>query len=213
MKCVDKCRFCSILKGEKKFDIIDTPIIEDENYFLLSSVGAMIEGWSIIIPKKHEYSMKKHYSDLRFYDFANKCVNIIKKAYCVNKVIVFEHGANKFGSLTACGTNHCHIHIVPMPDSLLNDITDNLSFKKITFNKVDKLVEDSEYLLYADVIEQINTSDCYVHILKEPISQFFRRIIATKLGCPDKYNYKENTNIDISNATFKTLHKEIENGK
>ena len=33
MECTDKCRFCSILKREKKFGTIDTPILEEENYY------------------------------------------------------------------------------------------------------------------------------------------------------------------------------------
>ena len=56
-----------------------------------------------------------------FYEFINECIDVIKKTYSVDKVIVFEHGANKFGSMTACGTNHSHIHIVPLNDSLLNN--------------------------------------------------------------------------------------------
>ena len=156
--------------------------------------------------------MKNYYSNSEFCDFVHKCINIIKSAYQVDKVIVFEHGANKFGSMTACGTNHCHIHIVPMMDSLLDNIMEFVPFKKVLFEDVNEFVGDSEYLLYADVYEQIFESDCYVHILEKPISQFFRRIIATKLDCPDKYDYRENANISISNATFKTLQKEVENG-
>lgn len=213
MICTGTCRFCSILKGEKVFDIIDTPIIEEENYYLLSSVGAMIEGWSLVIPKNHEYSMKKHYSKSDFYDFVNNCISVVKRAYHVDKVIIFEHGANKYGSQTACGTNHCHLHIVPMSDSLLNEITNCLHFQKTTFNKVEDTVKNSEYLLYADVISTINTSDCYIHVLNEPISQFFRRIIAAKLGRPNNYNYRDNENLDISSMTFITLKKEFENEK
>ena len=212
MICTDICRFCSILNGKKVFDTIDTPIIENEDYYLLSSIGAMVEGWSLVIPKKHEYSMKMHYLNPKFYDFTNKCIAVIKKTYHIDKVVVFEHGANKFGSQTACGTNHCHLHIVPMSDSLLNEITNSLPFQKITFDKVGELVMDSEYLLYADVADTVNTSDCYIHILREPISQFFRRIIATKLGCPDNYNYRDNENWDISNMTFIKLQKEFRNG-
>ncbi len=213
MKCSQTCRFCSIQHGEKTFEIIDTPIMENENYYLLSSVGAMIEGWTLVIPKTHEYSMKSHYSSLKFYEFINNAINIIKKAYGVNKVIVFEHGANKFGSITACGTNHCHIHIVPMEESLLNEINKDYSWEKLKFNLVKDYVKNSEYLLYSEIESSLELSECYVHLLEEPISQFFRRIIANKLGCPDKYNYKENNNIEISNATVKTLHKEIEDGK
>lgn len=213
MECADTCRFCSILNGEKVFGEIDTPIIENEDYYLLSSIGAMVEGWSLVIPKKHEYSMKTHYLNPRFYDFMNNCIDIIKKAYKTDKVIVFEHGANRFGSETACGTNHCHIHIVPISDSLLKDITAKLPFQKTMFTNVNKLVEESEYLLYADISDRFDLCDCYVHVLKEPISQFFRHIIANRLGCPKKYNYKEHSSIDISTATFRALKEEIDNGR
>ncbi len=213
MKCSNECRFCSIQKGKKTFETVDTPIIENENYYLMSSIGALIEGWTMVIPKEHSYSMKNHYSNFGFYSFINECIDIIKKAYSVNKVVVFEHGANKFGSMTACGTNHSHIHIVPIKESLLSDITESLEFTKIRFDQLEDYVQDSEYLLYADIEGNFETSDCYVHMLKEPISQFFRRIIANKLGCPEKYNYKEYDNIVLSRATVITLQKELENGE
>lgn len=213
MKCIDECRFCSIQNGKKAFELIDTPIVENECYFLMSSIGALIEGWTLVIPKEHGYSMKKHYTNLKFYSFINDCIRIIKKAYGVDKVIVFEHGANKFGSMTACGTNHSHIHIVPLSESLRDNFTEALSVNKIKFDQVESYVQDSEYLLYADVEGKVEISECYVHILEKPISQFFRRIIADKLGCPEKYNYKEYNNIEISNATVKTLQEEIENEK
>lgn len=210
MKYTDECRFCSIKNGNRIFELIDAPIIENENYYLLSSIGALVEGWTLVIPKKHECSMKKHYTNSNFYSFINNCIRIIKKAYGVNKVIVFEHGANKFGSMTACGTNHSHIHIVPLNDSLLNDFSAALSVAKVKFDQVEDCVKDSEYLLYAEVADKFETSECYLHLLREPISQFFRRIIADKLGCPEKYNYREYNNIEVSAATVKTLQKEIE---
>lgn len=213
MKCTKECRFCSIQKGKKVFEIVDNPIIENDNYYLMSSIGALIEGWTMVIPKEHGYSMKQYYLDLDFYRFINDSISKIKKAYGINKVIVFEHGANKFGSLTACGTNHSHIHIVPINESLLDDVTEAMSFTRIKFDQVQDYVGDSEYLLYADVEDELEKSDCYIHLLKEPISQFFRRIIANKLGCPEKYNYREFDNIEISRATVTTLQKEFENEK
>ena len=211
MICSNECRFCAIQEGKKTFEIVDSPIIENENFYLMSSIGALIEGWTMVIPRQHSYSMKKYYADSSFYSFINESINIIKKAYGVNKVVVFEHGANKFGSMTACGTNHAHIHIVPINESLLNDITESISIKKLKFDQVEDYVKSSEYLLYADVFDKFENSDCYVHLLNEPISQFFRRIIANKLGCPDKYNYKEYDNIGISSATVITLQKELRN--
>lgn len=43
-----------------------------------------------------------------------------------------------------------------------------------------------------------------VHILKEPISQFFRKIIAEDQGNVEKYNYKTNPDITLTLKTVKT---------
>lgn len=211
MKNTNCCRFCSIQKGNQEFPLIDTPIIEDDNYYLLASLGAMVEGWSLVIPKCHTYSMKSYYNNEGFHQFTNKCISLVKSTYRINKVIVFEHGANHSGSLTACGTNHSHIHIVPINDSLLDLISAEYSFNKIPISRIEESIKDSEYLLYAEVNEQFEKSDFYIHILEKPISQFFRRIIADKLGCPEQYNYKENYNLEISSNTVKALQKEVKN--
>ena len=212
IQCSNECRFCSILNGNKKFGEIDTPIYEDDNYFLLSSVGALVEGWTLVIPKKHGYSMKKYYSNKTFIDFLNKSIYRIKNAYKTKKIVVFEHGANKYGSLTACGTNHAHLHIVPLDESILDDIKLLLEFKEIKVEHISDCVGDNEYLLYADIENEFDDSSCYIHILKKPESQFFRKVIANKLGIPEKYNYRENMNLDISKSTLIMLKKRCDNG-
>ena len=212
IQCSNECRFCSILRGNKHFGDIDTPIYENDSFFLLSSVGALVEGWTLAIPKKHVYSMKNYYSDKTFLAFLNKSLCRIKNVYKTKKIVVFEHGANKFGSLTACGTNHAHLHIVPLDNSLLDDIKPLLKFKEIKVEEINNYVGDNEYLLYADIESEFDNSSCYIHILKEPISQFFRKVIAEKLGIPEKYNYRENMNLDISEATFRMLKKRCDNG-
>ena len=85
MKC-NNCRFCSILAGAKKYDIVDTPILENNNYYLLSSIGAMVEGWSLVIPKEHSFSMRDYYSTDEFFEFTNKCIELIKSVGLAEKV-------------------------------------------------------------------------------------------------------------------------------
>ena len=136
MKC-NNCRFCSILAGAKKYDIVDTPILENNNYYLLSSIGAMVEGWSLVIPKEHSFSMRDYYSTDEFFEFTNKCIELIKSVYKTDEIMIFEHGANKEGSLTACGTEHSHLHLVPLKKSLLNIITKELYFEKIEIINVN----------------------------------------------------------------------------
>ncbi len=210
MNCTNECRFCSIVKGERNLGMVDTPIIENDNYMLLSSVGAMIEGWTLIIPKEHGYSMRRYYNSESFQTFFKQSLNLINEAYRDKNVFVFEHGANTFGSLTSCGTNHSHLHIIPSEFYVLNEIQEILDFKKIKLSELENHVKDSEYLMYSEInnVNINNDIECYVHLLDKPISQFFRKIIANKLGIPEKYDYKTNMNLDIAERTYKMLTKE-----
>ncbi len=207
MNCTNYCRFCSITKGTRNLGNIDTPILENDNYMLLSSVGAMIEGWSLIIPKEHGYSMRKYYNDKDFQLFFEQSYKLITNFYPNKKVFIFEHGANSYGSLTSCGTNHSHLHIIPSEFYILNEIQDSLNFHRIKISELKSYVKDSEYLMYSELDSENTSNDviCYVHILSNPISQFFRKIIANKLGIPEKYDYKTNMNLDIAEKTYKVL--------
>ncbi len=210
INCSNECRFCAIQNGEKKFKSIDTPIIDNNDFYLLASIGALINGWTMVIPKEHCYSMKKYYTNAIFQQFANESILLLKNTYKNKKIIAFEHGANKFGSITACGTNHAHIHLLPFSESLLNEINEELSFDKVALKDVSDYVADKEYLLYMDIDNSIDDkSSCYIHLLEEPISQFFRKVIAKKIDTPEKYDYKQYLNIEISESTVTDLTNEV----
>ena len=99
------CRFCSIAN---KGDFLQKPenkiIAETNDYFAISSVGALVEGWTLIVPKKHCCSMKALYSEKQFAEFTSNVIEVLEK--CYGPVIAFEHGPYREGSATSCGTNH-----------------------------------------------------------------------------------------------------------
>ena len=64
---MENCRFCNIVNdvnGAHKIE--NTVIAEVDNYFAISSIGALVEGWTLVIPKKHCCSMKELYSCAEF---------------------------------------------------------------------------------------------------------------------------------------------------
>ena len=199
---MDKCRFCEIIKQDF-LEEENKVIAQNDNYYAISSVGALVEGWILIIPKKHSCSMKDVYSDESFIRFTNKMITALKK--CYGDVIVFEHGANREGSETSCGTNHAHIHIVPYHS--LTSILDGLDMKwDCCFSKeISKIVGDKEYLYYSDIQERIDDTEGRIHILEKPISQFFRYVIANDLGIVDKYSYKLYPDLYYTKKTIKEL--------
>ena len=173
---MENCRFCNIVNdvnGAHKIE--NTVIAEVDNYFAISSIGALVEGWTLVIPKKHCCSMKELYSCAEFQKFAKNIVRALSD--CYGSVIAFEHGPNREGSDTSCGTDHAHIHFVP----------------------------------YRSIVSTLNTMDmewnvCRASevILKAPISQFFRQVIARDQGNIEKFNYKTNPD---STLTIKTIDR------
>ncbi len=197
------CRFCDIANG---YNVGQKPenakIAESDNYFAISSIGALVEGWTLIVPKNHCCSMKAVYSDAEFMSFTNRLVSAL--VVCYGPVIAFEHGPNREGSDTSCGTDHAHIHLVPYHSLATKLDTTDLEWNVCYASQVDTLVGENEYLFYCEPGRKWGNPVGRVHILGEPISQFFRRVIAEDQGILKKFNYK--TYPDTS-LTLKTIEK------
>ena len=50
--------------------------VETNDYFAISSVGALVEGWTLIVPKKHCCSMKALYSEKQFAEFTSNVIEV-----------------------------------------------------------------------------------------------------------------------------------------
>lgn len=203
--CAEECRFCKIFKGNGVLEKIDTPIIKCEKYIAVVSLGAFVSGWTLIIPKEHTFSMKEVYHDWDFIDIANKMLIKLNKVYN-SKCIIFEHGANHEGSITACGTNHAHLHILPYNKSLLLDMKqDGKEWIECGISDVKNIVGDNEYWFYGENIDGIQNAKGFLHIIRNPESQYFRKILAKKEGILKKYDYKQFNFLDKTEETYETL--------
>lgn len=205
------CRFCSIAKEPFNRDKPENRIIACSNdYFSLASVGALVEGWTLVIPRIHSCSMKDIYIDNQFADFTTKMITALQDSY--GPVIAFEHGPNREGSETSCGTDHAHIHLVPFHSIAQKLDSLNLEWIVCHSSEISEIVGENEYLFYCEFEEQSEWKDPIgkVHVLKEPISQFFRRILAQELGCIEKYNYKIYPDNSLTLKTIDRLQQYFE---
>ena len=204
-----ECRFCDIHSGNYHYKEIDQPFLKNTDFFAIASIGALVEGWSLIIPKDHQLSMKSCYQNKSFQKIVNDILPSMKHKY--GNIIAFEHGANKEGSLTACGTDHAHMHLVPF-GSLHKDMMDSgLKWKKCLSSDIGERINNKEYLFYVNLENIVNwkNPEGYLHVLNYPISQFFRTLIATKIGKLDVSNYKDFPHLENSKITKKSLEKLI----
>ena len=214
MKPIKKCCFCDVNNGKFKYPNIDVPFALDDTFFAVASIGALIEGWSLVIPKKHCVSLKHIYGDPKLKDFINKFLPELTNHY--GKVIAFEHGANMEGSLTGCGTNHAHLHLVPLAETLLPEIKKSgLLWEPCQASQIASKTRTNEYLFYADLEKSDSWEDPmgHIHVLQTSQSQFFRKLIAQKLGVPSSFDYKDFPHLAVAAKTRKVKPPEPYKGK
>lgn len=206
------CKFCKIFFKDTKLESIDTPIStsDNERYAMIASLGSFIDGWSLLVPNKHIYSMKDCFRDREFIDFANSIIDRLSTVY-QKKILIFEHGANKEGSVIACGTNHAHLHIVPYDKSILKEMREQKhDWIRCGISEISDIAKDNEYWFYAENVSSIEDVSGWLHIVQIPESQFFRKILAEKENVGNSFNYKEYPFVDRVQATINKLRKQDE---
>src|SRR5665647_346197 len=183
-------------KYTKQFDkdeYYNSPLFETENFKVVPSLGAMIEGWLLIIPKEHFLSFAYIESD-QFEEFEalqTEVVRIIKDIYKTN-VCVFENGAINCKSLVGCDVDYAHMHYVPLNVDIKREISQYCNYS-LKWKKIFKISELKQFLFLKSpyLYIQDNNGDNFVAGIDSPVSQFVRQLIANKLGFPEKFDWKK----------------------
>lgn len=201
----------------KKFnDLVSYNIrlYETENFAVIPSLGSIVEGWLLIIPKKHYLSYGYLSSEELYKELDDLIVyvgSIVKKAY--GEFVIFENGAFCSDKLVGCGVDYAHIHIVPIKDDLIDIIktryNKNYNWKQVKSLDVSStFVKNSQpYLYYRN---QVGCS--YITTDPNIPSQLFRKAIAYSRGIENEYDWKYHyfdENIDKTINSYKQLFNVI----
>ncbi|HBO1815939.1 hypothetical protein N5I19_04540 [Pseudomonas chengduensis] len=198
------CRFCGYM-SQSSNSPIDTPWMSSSKHSAFVSVGALIEGWSLIVPKKHIINLSSEYKSSEFWNFAAETISAVQESY--GRVTIFEHGAFKAESLTGCGTGHAHLHVVPLNFSLIEaakEFNPDMKWEECCADEITEKSQGQEYLFVSEK-PQRNSTNGYICRLKHETSQFFRRVIAQKIGKPNEFDYKKFKMTEIANSSVETL--------
>lgn len=199
------CRFCAILGGESVGDVFPSHWLDSQDYRAMISVGALVRGWTLVCPKEHSANLLGHYGQSAFWAFAAEAASALAKTY--GPCTVFEHGCRDEQSLTGCGTGHAHLHLVPLDFSLASEslrFDAELEWQPCKATNIAERAGDHEYLFIADRFENSDASGLLC-LLKAPRSQFFRRVIAQRIGLTDFFDYKKYPMLDIAQASAEEL--------
>jgi hypothetical protein len=120
----------------------------------------------------------------------------------------FEHGPNKEKSAVGCGVDHAHLHFVPTAFDLSIEVTPYLPVE-VTWTPADLRNCQDAYRRGQDYLyfEQPTNKPGCIAVGQELGSQLFRRAIAAHLGIPERYNWREYTQLRNVLETIKVIRK------
>lgn len=166
----------------------DQPITETANFVVVPSLGSIVPGWVLVVPKCALTTFRDLPSGL--HDECRVLVNEMCAAVRTKfgSVAAFEHGGDR-GSPTACGVDQAHLHLAPLNFDVVAACEDDHSMEWQRFSSFflpfDAVYGSGEYLYAA------NGDATLVGRVHAPVSQWFRRLIASRCGLADQWNYRE----------------------
>ncbi len=199
---------CQLCTADPRL-IWNKPLFESPNFVVLPSLGALVEGWLLLLPKEHFLSFgtlpDRLVSEMQ--ELKQEVITRLDKLY--GPVSVFEHGPCAEGRSVGCGVDHAHMHLVPIEWDLRQAVAPFLP------SEVSWLSADLETC--RDAIR--NESD-YLY-LEQPVgkghlvfgqnlgSQVFRRAIATHIGVPEEFNWRNDPQVENIEKTIATIREDL----
>lgn len=166
-------------------------VANTENFICLAALGAVREGYLLILPKKHipSFAFLDFTLANEAQNFLNDIVRMAKKNFS-NSLIVFEHGTmdNENSENRGSGgcIDHAHIHIFPTSIDPFKEIVSEFSYQKV--NHIKNLStfkeQNSPYLYYGKDDFRV------AFIVDKPVpSQYIRRLLWKKELNPDEWDW------------------------
>jgi len=189
LETTEGCRFCAFGADSAESAWFDRSLLRTKNFSVQVSVGAIVPGWLLITPSYHAPNLIREYTSNEFVGLRQKVSAILASAFR-RSVLMFEHGANRDGSLTGCGVNHAHLHLLPL-DSLRSHFADcEPGWGAIKSSQIAAEVGNKEYLFYSEDSASDDPNG-FLRIVDEPTSQYFRRHVARAARVDDQFDYRK----------------------
>lgn len=188
---VDNCRLCLDQRSRAVENFWNAPLAESENFWVLPSLGALVEGWLLVVPKDH-YLCMGAMPDILLEEMsliASEVGDLIKTRY--GQVCKFEHGPAQGQLNVGCGVDHAHMHILPVQQNLISAseryLPEGSHWNRAQLYDCSKVHRNGESYLY---LEQEH-GNAYIATHNGFASQILRRAVADSLQKPQEYDWKQ----------------------
>jgi ATP adenylyltransferase len=200
------CCLCSKLVSAKSAELWNTPLFESSNFVALPSLGSMVEGWLLVVPKAHYLSTGALSPNLahEMARFQTQLVDKLRPLY--GNICAFEHGPARSGRNIGCGVDHAHLHLVPLSFDLATAADPfmplNTEWMPATWESCRTASENNRDYLY---LEQ-PIGKARIAITDGNFgSQIFRKAIAARLGMHEQFSWRDFPQTEVIAHTVRTL--------
>ena len=199
------CTLCSELGAPTSADRWNEPLFESPNFVALPSLGALVEGWILLVSKSHFVSFGAMPSSLieEMNEFKRFLCAILDQ--CYGSVVAFEHGPSVASRSVGCGVDHAHLHLVPLLFDLATEVSPflpgNTTWETAGIQECQDAHDRGEDYLYLE--QPIGSGRIVTH--EQFGSQLFRRAIAMHIGAYNQYNWREYEQLPTVEATIQRL--------
>jgi len=195
---VCECKYCSTLFGSQHHKANNQPwneiLWESDNFVIVPTLGAIVEGWLLIISKEHYVCMGAIEKDLHteLEEAINLAATAVSSLY--GRSTIFEHGPCQQGLELGCGIDHAHMHVLPLQFNLRNAAKMSPEMGMFDWVQVESTFCQLSQLhrlgaSYMYIQEQGKPG--YYCMAKQAPCQSLRRIIARKLDVAERYDYNK----------------------
>lgn len=197
-------RFQWVTTGQSRgqLPIFDEPVAADAHGVAVPSLGSLVPGWTLLVPRRTSPNFAALGSRGR------AALNPLKQAVCERlaanfdgRIFEFEHGPASYGNILGCGVDQAHVHFAPLPMDLLDAakaidgrVTE---FEAGTSDPWLLIPGGADYYLVRDW----RTGSGCIIVPTTKQSQAFRKIIANRLGCPSHWDYKIDAGTSFASQT------------
>ena len=169
--------------------------MESENFIVIPSLGSLVEGWLLIVPKKFYLN----YSQLPLFLFPELETLIgqlslrLLPFFNADQFVIFEHGPTLENSVAGCGVDYAHLHWIPTNFDMLEGTKAFLNLK-YEWKIIPALNSINEFNINRmDYLYLRNQHGTHFLTCQENIpSQTFRKVMAHYLDTPDSFDWKLN---------------------
>lgn len=199
------CTMCDTLAAPTSE--CDRPVLDSGNFVVLPSLGSLVEGWLLILPKTHAISMGGLSSPLanEMLDLKDYLWSVLESTY--GCAVAFEHGPAAPRRAVGCGVDHAHLHLVPVSFNVVRAAAPHLPedtlWSRANWNSCRTAYETAVDYLY---VEQ-RRGDGQIAVGPGFPGQVLRRAIAGAIGRAAEYDWRKHPQLDTITKTLRTLRR------